>query len=107
MAEGQSSTSGTRSIITSLKKFESLTLEGVMLRPGDDESWEEYLALLKKRKYDGIAFGGGVRTIPQLSDYFTQLIRTATSEQPQATLVFPLLPEDIPTAIKKHLPEIK
>lgn len=89
-----------------LKQFNNLVLEGIMLRPGEDGSWQDFFALLKKRRWDGVTLGGGVRTTPFLSDYFTELIAATTREQPQATLLFPLLPEDIAPAIKKHMPTV-
>ena len=65
------------------------------------------MALLKSKKWDCITFGGGVRTIPQLGDYFTELVHAVMKEQPQATLLFPLLPEDVVPALKKYYPQAK
>lgn len=90
-----------------LKSFQDTTFEVMFLHPGDASNWDKFASTLKSRKWDCISLGGGVRTIPELGDYFTELIHLAATEQPGARLIFPLLPEDAGPAIRKYLPQAK
>lgn len=86
-----------------LQNLQNTTIETTFLKPGDTAYWNEFVAKVKSKKWDGITLGG-VRTIPKLGDYFTELVHLAIREQPQATLMFPLLPEDIVPAVRKYVP---
>ncbi|KAF2173236.1 hypothetical protein M409DRAFT_49709 [Zasmidium cellare ATCC 36951] len=88
-----------------LKSFHNTTFEIAFLHPGDASKWKKFVSVLRSRKWDCVSLGGGVRTIPELGDYFTDLVREVVREQPGARLIFPLLPEDAGPAIRKYLPQ--
>lgn len=90
-----------------IKQYKDTTVSQLFLRPGDEAQWQKFVALLQSRKWDAVCLGGGVRTIPQLGEYFTSLVHQVQHDQPSAKLLFPLLPEDIVPALKKYLPEAK
>ena len=87
-----------------LRSFKNTTFETVQVRPGQPEDWDELLAALKKGNWDGISFGGGLRRHPDLGDYFTQAIHVAMRENPNATFLFPMVPDDVYSAIKRYIP---
>lgn len=92
-------------LMEDLQQYKNTSFEGCFLRPDDEGELERFTTLLNTRKWDAITLGGGVRTIPWLGEFFTLLVNQVMRDQPQAKLLFPLLPEDIGPALKKHLPE--
>lgn len=94
-----------RKLKEDLGSFQNTAFETVQVRPGQPEDWEALVTALKKRKWDGISFGGGLRRHPDLGDYFTEAIQVAMLENPNATFLFPLVPDDVYPAIKRYIPQ--
>ncbi|KAK4507190.1 hypothetical protein PRZ48_000925 [Zasmidium cellare] len=87
--------------------FHHTTFVPVGLNPGDEANWEEFVSTLKSKKWDCVSLGGGVRTIPECGEYFTELVNLVVRECPGVRLVFPLLPEDVGPAVRRWVPEAK
>ncbi|EMC97849.1 hypothetical protein BAUCODRAFT_120774 [Baudoinia panamericana UAMH 10762] len=92
-----------KQMMADLRALQSVKPTTHMFNPDDDSNLEAFMTLLGSEKFDGVSLGGGVRTIPQLGDYFTNLVNEVVRKQPGAKLLFPLTPKDIVPAIKKYL----
>lgn len=94
-----------RKLREDLKSFQNTAFETIQVNPGEPEDWTKLVAALKKRKWDGISFGGGLRRHPDLGDFFTEAIQVAVRENPKATFLFPLRPDDVCPALKRYIPQ--
>eukprot|EP01117_Protostelium_nocturnum_P019206 TRINITY_DN826_c0_g1_i1.p1 TRINITY_DN826_c0_g1~~TRINITY_DN826_c0_g1_i1.p1 ORF type:complete len:158 (-),score=33.01 TRINITY_DN826_c0_g1_i1:75-548(-) len=69
-----------------------------------EDGSQPLIAKLKEKKFDGICIGFGVRSQPQLTVFFEDLVNAVMKNSVHSQLIFNTAPENTLEAIKRRLP---